>query len=586
MRFSDSWYKMFPSNRKRKEEIMKNIKGKTLYFALIFMVLALVAGSLPAGSNDYGQQTEPRSEAVARSGGSARVEVASRVQNVVVYPDRAQVVRRGQAGIGPETGAMVFRGLPGTIIPGSVRVSASGSAPVKILGVETSREFLEASELPEVKKLMDEISAVEADISRVKGQEAILDSQEKFLNSFGLALSSQVSKELLAGRPDLGGVDKFVDYLGTRLQSIQKSRQDNARALADQQTRLEALKKKLNEIMPARSREQSVVNVLVEALQATQLQVELIYSVSPARWAPVYTVKALPESGEVELTLAAVVTQKTGENWDNARLFLSTSRPTAGQQPGELPPWYLDFVQPRLMRAAARDLAESKMAVEAEAAPALAFEETTETIETWLGVNFEIKKPWTILSDGAERRVPIDSQKIPAAFDYLAVPKLQEQVFLRAGFRNTLPYPLLSGRGDLFIGQDFVGSLMMTLIPVNDDFKLFFGEDNQVKVKRELVKREKSGPGFLGKSERVNQVFRITLENLRNRPVEIELQDQIPVSQNTKIEIKDVKIVPAPSSRDEKGLLTWKLKLNPAQKQEITVEFTVEYPKDSRVVGL
>jgi uncharacterized protein (TIGR02231 family) len=565
---------------------MKNIKQTKPYFALFVFCLILASGLLASGIMDSGQQAEPRSEAVARSSGSTLVEVASRIQNVIVYPDRAQVVRKGQAGIGPETRALVFRGLPGTIIPGLVRVSASGSAPVKILGVETSREFLEASELPEVKKLVDEINSVEAEISRIKGQAAILDSQEKFLNSFGVALSGQVSKELLAGRPDLAGVDKFVDYLGTRLQSIQKSRQDNARALAEQQAKLEALKKKLNEIMPAGSREQSVVNVLVEATQSTQLQVELIYAVSPARWAPVYTVKALPESGEVELTLAAVVTQKTGENWDNARLFLSTSRPTAGQQPGELPPWYLDFVQPRLMRAAARDLAESKMAVEAEAAPALAFEETAETVETWLGVNFEIKKPWTILSDGSERRVPIDSQKIPASFDYLAIPKLQEQVFLRAAFKNTLPYPLLSGKSDLFIAQDFVGSLMMPLIPVNDDFKLFFGEDNRVKVKRELVRREKSGPAFLGKNERVNQVFRITVENLRNRPVEIEVQDQIPVSQNTKIEVKDVKILPAPSSRDEKGILTWKLKLNPAQKQEITIEFTVEYPKDSRVMGL
>ncbi|MCX8160525.1 MAG: mucoidy inhibitor MuiA family protein [Candidatus Saccharicenans sp.] len=536
---------------------------------------------------DSNQQLEPRTEAMARSDGRAQLEVATHIQNVVVYPDRAQIFRRGQASLNPETRGLIIRGLPGTIIPGSVRVSASGSAPVKILGVETSREFLEASELPEIKKLMDEINSVESEINRIRGQEATLDSQEKFLNSFGSALSGQASKELLAGRPDLAGVDKFVDYLGARLQSIQKSRQENARTLTEKQTRLEALKRKLNEIMPAVSREQSVVSILVEASQPTPLQVELSYTVSPARWYPVYTIKALPESGEVELTVAAVVTQKTGENWDNVRLLLSTSRPTAGQQPGELPPWYLDFAQPRLLRAPARDLAESKMAVEAEAAaPVMALEETAETVESWLGVNFEIKKPWTILSDGAERRVPIDSRKLTAAFDYLTVPKLQEQVFLRAGFKNSLPYPLLNGKADLFIAQDFVGSLSLPLLPVNDELKLFFGEDPQIKVKRELVRREKSGPGFLGKSERVDQAFRITVENLRNRPVEIEVQDQIPVSQNTRIEVKDVKIAPAPTSRDEKGLLTWKLKLNPAQKQEITIEFTVEYPKGSQIVGI
>ncbi|MBC7348506.1 MAG: mucoidy inhibitor MuiA family protein [Candidatus Aminicenantes bacterium] len=548
--------------------------------------LVLLASLLMASASPARQQAEHKTEAIARSSDRSLVEVTSRIQQVIVYPDRAQVIRKGEASLTPETRSLVFRGLPGTIIPGSVRVAASGQAPVKIIGVEVSREFLEAEKLPEVRKIMEEISSVESEMASLKGQEAILEAQEKFLNSFGAAFSNQASRELLAGRPDLSGVDKFVDYLGARLQSIQKSRQDNARALAEKQARLEALKKKLKEIMPAGSREQQNITVLVESTRTAGLQVELSYDVSPASWNPIYTIKALPELGEIELTVAAIVKQRTGENWDNVNLLLSTSRPTAGNQPGELSPWYLDFFQPRMMRAASRDLVEAKMAMEAEAAPALALEETAEMVETWLGVNFEIKKAWTIASDGAERRVPIDSQKMPAAFDYLSVPKLQELCFLRSSFKSTLPYPLLPGRADLFIAQDFVGSLGLNLLPAGDELQLFFGQDNQVKVKRELVKREKSGPGFLGKNERVNQVFRITLENLRNRPVEVEVKDQLPVSQNTKIEVKDVKIMPAPSSRDENGILTWKLKLEPRQKQEIILDFTVEYPKGSRVIGI
>jgi len=548
--------------------------------------LVLLAGLLMASAYPAGQQTEQRAEAMVRSSDRSLVEVSSRIQQVIVYPDRAQVIRKGEANLTPETRGLVFRGLPGTIIPGSVRVAASGQAPAKIIGVEVSREFLEAEQLPEVRKIMEEISSVEGEMARIKGQEAILEAQEKFLNSFGAAFSNQASRELLAGRPDLSGVDKFVDYLGARLQSIQKGRQDNARALAEKQARLEALKKKLKEIMPAGSREQQNITVLVESARTAGLQVELSYAVSPASWNPIYTIKALPESGEIELTVAAIVKQRTGENWDNVNLLLSTSRPTAGNQPGELSPWYLDFIQPRMMRATSRDLAEAKMAMEAEAAPALALEETAEMVETWLGVNFEIKKTWTIASDGAERRIPVDSQKMPAAFDYLSVPKLQELCFLRSSFKIILPYPLLPGRADLFIAQDFVGSLGLNLLPAGDELQLFFGQDNQVKVKRELVKREKSGPGFLGRNERVNQVFRITLENLRNRPVEVEVQDQLPVSQNTKIEVKDVKIMPSPSSRDEKGMLTWKLKLEPRQKQEIILDFTVEYPKGSQVIGI
>lgn len=561
-------------------------KKKILCLSII-LISGLWAGLLLDGNSINGQEIEPRAAVATRNEKSEAIDVSSQIEKVIVYPNQAQIIRKGVVSVFPETRSLVFRGLPGTIIPGSVRFLASGSAPVKILGVESEKVFLEAAELPEVKKIQAEISGVEAEIESLKGQEAVLEAQEKFLNSFGTALSNQISKELLAGRPDLTGVDKFVDYLGSRLQTIKSRREENARSLAQKQAKLDALREKLKEILPERLREQTRIKVLIETAQTTKLQVELNYAVRPASWTPAYTIKALPESDEIELTIGAIVTQRTGENWENVRLALSTVRPTAGNQPGELLPWYLDFIQPRLMKAAARDLAESRMAVAAEAAaPVMALEETAETAETWLGANFEIKKPWTILSDGAERRLPVDSQKFQASFDYLSIPKLQERVFLRSSFKNTMPYPLLHGKADMFIDRDFVGPTRLPDIPVNDELKLFFGEDNQVRVKRELVKREKSAPGFLGKNEKTTQVFRITLENLRHRLVEVEVQDQIPVSQNSRIEVKDVKIAPSPSSRDEKGIITWKLQLKPGQKQQLTLEFTVEYPKGSRVDGI
>jgi len=556
---------------------------------LVSLIGLAMASAVPVigQTRDESGQVEVKLQAAAiNQGESVELKVPSKISRVTVYPDRAQVVRKGQVNLNTETRSLVFPNLPATIIPGSVRVTGSGPARVKILGVEVKTNFLEAEQLPEVKKLLDEIKAVETEISRLKGQEATFDSQEKFLNSFGTAMSNQVSRELVAGRPDLVGVDKFIEFLGAKLQTIQKTRLENSQALAEKQAKLEALKKKLKEIMPAKSKEEENVSILVEVNQPGRLEVELSYAVSNVRWLPVYTIKAWPESGEIELTMAANVIQKTGENWEEVGLVLSTSLPTAGNQPGELEPWYLDISQPRVMKALTREAIESKAMMETEAAPALAYEEPAEVVPSWFAVNFEVKKLWTILSDGAERRVPIDTQKLMATFDYLSVPKLQELVFLRGNFKNSLNYPWLSGKADLFINQDFVGSTNLDFVPANDEVKLFFGEDKQLKVKRELLKREKSGPGFLGKTEKVYLVYKITLENLRNREVEVELQDQIPVSQNARIEIKEVKITPVPDKQEKNGLVTWKMKLDPGKKQEFTLNFSVEYPEGTQISGI
>lgn len=546
------------------------------------VAVSISAGVLLWAAVPAGGQT-PSPERTTASTEDGLVKMGSRIVSVTVYPDRAQVLRKGQAELSADARGLVLSGLPASVILGSVRVSGGGTARVKVLGVEVGSVYLEAESLPEVKKLQEEIMAVESEMSAAKGQESVWEAQEKFLNSLGAAWSGQASKETAAGRTDIAAADKFMDYLGSRLLAIQKGRRENEKLLVEKKARLEALKKKLQELMPARAREEKRVTVLLEVSQPGRFEAELSYAVRPASWTPVYTFKALPESGEVELTTAADVTQRTGENWQDVRLVLSTIAPTAGNQPGELQPWYLDFATVRPMKALSEDRALRTMAAEAVAAPAV--EETALPVETWAGVNFEVKKNWTVLSDGSERRVPVDSRKLPAAFDYLTVPKLQDMAYLRWAGKNVLGYPLLPGRADMFIGQEFAGSAAIEFVPADDELKLFFGQDRQIKVKRELMKREKSGPGFLGKTEKVALAYRITLENLRNRPVEVELLDQLPVSQNARIEVKDVKVEPRPDKQDETGILTWKIKLEPGKKQEFTLSFSVEYPKGSRVPG-
>lgn len=81
-------------------------------------------------------------------------------------------------------------------------------------------------------------------------------------------------------------------------------------------------------------------------------------------------------------------------------------------------------------------------------------------------------------------------------------------------------------------------------------------------------------------------VYRISVQNFRKNPVEIEIVDQLPVSQDAKNEVKNLSITPAPAKKDEKGMLTWSLTLEPREKKGILIGFTVEYPKDDHIIGI
>jgi uncharacterized protein (TIGR02231 family) len=518
----------------------------------------------------------------------------SSISAVTVFPDRASVTREADLTLVPGIHSVVFSGLPATLISNSVRVSGKGTALVKVLGVDISTQFLESSLLPEIDKLQKEIDSVQLEIEKIKDKIDVLESQEKFLKSIEVSTSSQASQEILLGKPDIQSWEKVINFLSAKLQDVKQSELECKKTLTEQQAKLETLKKKLESIKPQKPLEGKRVTVLLESSRSGDFKLNLFYTVTNARWTPLYTLRAIPDSSEIELALQANIQQKSGEDWQDVDALLSTSSPALATNPPVLNPWILDVYVPRaevktekakIYRGGVVGGVMGGVVGEVEA-PTEAEMASAGIVETGLHLNFEIKRKVQIPSDGAPHKVPIDSQKMNVRFNYICVPKLKEAAFLRGKLKNTLSYPFLSGKADIFILQDYVGSAVLPFVAAEEEAEMFFGEDSQVRVKHEQVKREKTAPGFLSKTEKLRLVYKITIQNLRKYQVEAEILDQIPVSQNSKVEVKEVNISPPPTKKDEKGILSWLLTLAPLEKREILVDFTIEYPKDANIIGL
>jgi hypothetical protein len=66
----------------------------------------------------------------------------------------------------------------------------------------------------------------------------------------------------------------------------------------------------------------------------------------------------------------------------------------------------------------------------------------------------------------------------------------------------------------------------------------------------------------------------------------VVVTDQVPVSRNELIIVKVLAPDAKTAAPDAEGLLKWTLDLKPAEKRELTVKFTVEYPNGTNVTGL
>jgi uncharacterized protein (TIGR02231 family) len=568
-------------NSKRKEKRMKDIGRHEKRTALLAAVLiAVMAGS--------GLAQEADSELAAKS----------RVTAVTVFPDRATIIREADLDLDPSVKTVLFKGLPASILPSSIRVTGKGTAAVKLLSIDILDQFLESPLLPELKKLQAELESVEVEIQKINNTLAVVDAQEKFLGSIGASTASQASEALALGRADVASWDRVIEFLGTKLSVLKSTRLESQSALKEKAAKAEALRKKIESLRPRQPLKGKTAVANIEVGKSGSFKIALSYTVAPAGWRPRYNLRALPDTSEIELGMFGEVSQRSGEDWNDARASLSTSSPSLGARPSDLPPWLVDIYVPRpaepMMARRTKNAAPSvaggvmaekaDMAVEAE--PVMEAEiDTAALVDSGLHLNFEIRREVDIPSDGAPHKFPIDARTLKVKYDYVTVPKQADAVYLRGTLRNSLEYPLISGMADLFVDQDFVGSMPLPQVASGDEAKLYFGADPQIKVTREQIRREKNAPGFLGKNEKVRLVYKVTLQNFRKTTAMVEVLDQIPVSQNSKIEVKDVSLQPAPAKREESGLLTWQFSLAPQEKKEILIDFTVEYPKDSNLVN-
>jgi hypothetical protein len=115
----------------------------------------------------------------------------------------------------------------------------------------------------------------------------------------------------------------------------------------------------------------------------------------------------------------------------------------------------------------------------------------------------------------------------------------------------------------------------LDFVAEGEEFSVFLNVADQIKLSRVLDKKRSA----LVRKQRTQMqlAFVVTVENLSNKPVALNLSDRIPVSEDRDIVISGVKITPD-AKPDSKGLLRWPLDLKPKEKRKFLIQYQIEYP--------
>lgn len=518
-------------------------------------------------------------------------------EKIIVYTQGAQIHRSASISLVAGQNKIVFTGLENCINPDAIQASGNGNFIITDIQHIINYPELDKAKLQGdlrykklVKTINDSISEVSLQIEELMIKSDALITEKNVLLSYGL-YKGQSKKDSIPFLKD------GLTFLREKLFNI-NSEQLKIRRDKD---KLDNLKKQLNERMSnivaelnninGSTDEQKVdyrivVNIIAD--QATQGVLNLNYYITGAGWSLAYDLRATSTESNIKLTYKALIHQQSGSDWNNVKLVLSTANPNQTYTIPTLSPWYLGYHKPQpdkrkyaiSMNAPAGGLKTEDALGYQEAEQSVfasqAYDYTTVS-ENFIETEYEIKLNYNIPADNKEHYAAIMVKDMKTMFRYKAVPKINNQVYLTALLPEWEEAITMAGEASVFYDGTFVGQTNLAPGGTDDTLQLPLGIDKNLAVKRLKIK-DKCTQKLLDNDIIHNYVYEISVKNNRNSKVEIEILDQLPLSNNKQISIEQKEISGA--KYDElTGEVKWRTFVASKDSKKLILNYQVKSPK-------
>jgi uncharacterized protein (TIGR02231 family) len=527
------------------------------------------------------------------------IEAKSAIEAVTVHPDAATVTRRATLDVPAGPSTILFKNLPFSLDPASLRVAGEARGHLSIGAVE-ARVAPADARAPDT-AIEARLKQLRADRDAIQVTIDALSAKQEMIVRYSQAGPEKLSPE---SRPlAVAEWNAAFDAVGAALvKTGDELRAANAKAkdIDEEIFALEAGKGRSAANGPARE-----VAVAIEAETAGKIALTLTYLVGDAGWRPAYDAR-LDTGGkerkpQLELVRRASVTQRSGEDWTDAALAVSTTRAKRGAAAPEVQPQRVSFWEPpvplatRAAPQSERADGVRKRSMEAAAlapAPEAQKPEPAEQQVASLDANafqasFKIAGLNSVPSNGASKSFVLSSRRIEPTLTVRISPALDATAYLDARIVNEEDAPLLPGvvsvqRDGVFVGQTRIG-----LIAPGEASEFGFGADDKVKVTRAPVKRIENEPSWFGQSKFETRDFKTSVKNLHDFAIHATVIDRIPFSESTAITVETLPQTTPPSEKqvgDKRGVMSWSFDAQPGETKEIRLAYRVKWPADREIV--
>lgn len=420
--------------------------------------------------------------------------------------------------------------------------------------------------------LLAELRAARAEKAQMDALVAVSQKRIELLAEAG----SQTDKK--KGVEEVEKLDGLLNQQLTKLMAELPGQERKAEAL---ERRIGKAERDLATLGGEELHEQSVT-VTVDGA-AGPVTARYSYMLPGCGWTPAYTLEAQPGKNLVLLTQEADLVQNTLIPWDNAEITVATNTPDSRPAPNRLPAWVLQpgsppvAASPRKMENSALAqsdvVREEKSAGQKMARPMAEPQAPTREEKTTFAL-------WTIgkrsIPAGNQVRVTLAKEQWKAEYYYTIRPMLDKKGFLTAAATPAAPVDMPAGPAVFLIDGTVIGSSPLALH--GDTLKLYFGADPLVTATMRNDQRQSGGSGIISKDQTLTWNWSISVNNARNKPVTVQVEDPSPASKDESIKL-EVTSTPKPELNNQ--AYTWRMPLQAGETKVITHVVKATAPKET-----
>jgi len=524
------------------------------------------------------------------------LHVSSAPQKVLVYISGAQIEAKANASLKAGVQTIVFDKLSNYIVENSVQVKAD--ADITIMSVNYQLNYLQPQDKKEYKVLDDSVLSYRQQLARLAVTKRGYDEE----------LSMLASNKSIGGANvgvNVNELQKMADFIRLRVQETALKKLETEEKERRLTERITIISQQLNELRNSAATPTGEVVVMLDSRLAGPANFELSYYASNCGWVPMYDVRVKDVNSQAKITAKANVFQSTGQEWKNVKLSLCTGNPSRGNTKPVINPWWISLSDPVVYRQNYKE-ANSRSMMEGDAerpAAAPARMEDMKSLEevqvmsnsasSYTEVNpnattnsiFDINIPYTINSNGKDNIIEIQEYSVDAKYSYFAIPKQDQDAFLVTDLIGWDKNELLPGEANVYFENNYVGKSYFDSRLIDDTLSFALGRDNNITIKRKQVKDLNEKTTISGNTKKITRSFEIDVKNTRKSAIVIELEDQVPLSNNAELVVELVDGSDAVYDKST-GKLTWKLTMNPGEAKKLKFSYTVKYPKKYILNGM